>query len=429
MQNNAYSIRKEAQNLRSNGEYEKAVKLFKQLWYHSESKDKWDGWGLAFCLNKLKQYEEAFAVSSEVHQLAPNFDHNRSQFTWSSYMVNVKNFPDNGNPSQLARNAYEILKISENKRDDLFRIKTVLKMMEFSANSNYWEKVIEWAENIDPKDLSTNVFSGMSSDGKKFTKPSDKEVYYLKMAKALYKLGRYGECLTLCNKGLECFHNEPWLMWHKGISLSKLGNYDEAVSVLQKTRLIKKDWFILRDLSAAYYKKRSYNDALGVFLDAAIDSVKIPNPENRWELYYLGAKIYDKLGKQNLSEKHFTLVYKLRKENHWKINDFLEAEVSKLKIDESLTSSTLLKELYQIWQSELQDLIPLKRGVVKNFIAGGTAGFIKTDDGDIFFRTKNTKDGKHKLKVGDQVELQTRKSFDKSKNKESLEAVHIKIIT
>ena len=49
-------INSEHQNadiLRKNHQYKDAIDAYQKLW--DETEDKWDGWGLALCLNKEKQ--------------------------------------------------------------------------------------------------------------------------------------------------------------------------------------------------------------------------------------------------------------------------------------------------------------------------------------------------------------------------------------
>lgn len=418
--------RKIAKEQRRSGYYSQAAELYEALWSEVSPTDKWDGWGLAYCLNKLKKYNQAYQICKEVYKLDQNFEMIISQCSLSAFMTNIKYFPDDGDATELAGYANEIIKTTRNKRDDLFRIQTVLKMMDYSSNKRYWEKVIEWSDNIDFKDLSKEDFKGKSGDGKDFRKPSDKETYYLKLSKALSKLNRNQECLDLCNEGLIDFPQNVFLERYKGVSLSKLKYNEDAIAILKSVVLKKQDWFILKDLSAAYYRKGDYSKALEAFLEGAINSSRIPNPENRWELYYLGAKIYDKLGDEEKANKHLAIVVKLREENDWKIPDYLEAEIQNRELDSVNNRLELFNELKTGWTAEKMKALPLKQGRVSNLIADGKAGFIKVDqEPDIFFNMRNKLNSHERISKGDKVNFRVRKSFDKSKNQESLEAVFI----
>ena len=64
--------RESAKALKTEGNYQEALLLFKTLW--EETKDKWDGWNLAYCYNKSKQFEEALDISKAVYASDKDFD-------------------------------------------------------------------------------------------------------------------------------------------------------------------------------------------------------------------------------------------------------------------------------------------------------------------------------------------------------------------
>ena len=82
--------REKAMSLKKQGKYEEAILLFKELF--EETNDKWDGWNLAYCYNKCKNYSDALEVSKKVYALDNEFDYIKSQFAWSAYMLNIKDF-------------------------------------------------------------------------------------------------------------------------------------------------------------------------------------------------------------------------------------------------------------------------------------------------------------------------------------------------
>lgn len=418
-----------AQELRKQKKYSDALPLFKELWEKSEPKDKWDGWGYAYCLNQLKDYKTAYYVSKKVYEIDNSFEYNQSQFAWASYMTNVKEYPEDASLEELEKFVSEIITVTNHKSDSLFRNQAILKVMDHALSKTNWQSVIEWSKSLNPDNLSTEAFKGQSKDGKNFTKPSDKESYFLKLSKALERNEQFQECVAICDKALESFPDEIWIKWHKGSSLRKLKKYSEAIKLLEEVKLKKKDWFIYKDLSAAYYGDSKYDKAYENFIDGSISAIRVPVPQNRWELYYIGAMILYKLNKVADANKHIALVYKLREENSWGIQDFIKKVVDTHKVQLDNTSTQLLDDLKIFWSNEKSKITPLLNGEIKNLMDGRNAGFIKSSGGnEYYFKFSSIIDRKVAPAVGKKVQFNTQKSFDKKKNKESEEAINIKFL-
>jgi len=64
-------IRQNASELRQKQKYAEALPLFKKLW--EEENNKWDGWGYALCLRKLKKYEQSIEISENILKKYNNF--------------------------------------------------------------------------------------------------------------------------------------------------------------------------------------------------------------------------------------------------------------------------------------------------------------------------------------------------------------------
>ncbi|WP_297841000.1 hypothetical protein [Ignavibacterium sp.] len=344
-------------------------------------------------------------------------------------MSNIKDYSDDNSLEVLEEYISEIITVTEGKENELFRTKSILKIMDYLSNKNSWSKVIDWAKLINPAYLDTKPFEGVSSDGKRFRKPSDKESYFLKLSKALEKEEKWQECIDLCNNALIIFPDELWFSWHKASCLRKLKKFKEAISLLEEIKKLKQDWFILKDLSAAYYENKQFDAAFNNFIDAAVSQIKIPEPANRWELFYIGARLLYKQNNIEMADKHIALTFKLREEKGWKIPDFLQTDVYRRKIDIKKTSLELFNELKDFWIREQQNSLPKQTGRIKNLFQNDKAGFIAGQDGkSYYFKANSFLDNKSRLKVNCHVQFNIKKSFDKKKNRESEEAINISII-
>lgn len=426
--NNINEKRQNAIKLRKEKKYEAALPIYKELWEIEKTKDKWDGWGYAICLNQTKQYQEAYKVSGAVYDSDKSFSYIRGQFAWSAYMLNIKDYPDTEPTEKLEGYVKEIVEVTGDNDDELFRIKAILKMMDhFQAKGNF-NRVIEWSKKLNPDKLDIKSFNGTNADGKKFRTPSDKESYYLKLSKALEKSEKFNECISICDEGLKLFPEEIWFKWHKGVSLRKIKNPDSAIELLKEVNRLKRDWFVFKELSASYYDKKEYENALKYFIEGCIGSVRLPNPENRWELYFLGGRIYQRLNRNDVAAKHMLFTYRLREETGYKIQDFLQKEVADIINTDKRSSEEIINELKVFWSSEQNNLSPRLTGTIKNLINENSAGFITAENKtEYYFRARNFRGSEVDLVPGKQVEFNLGKSFDRKKNRDSEEAINIRV--
>ena len=69
MMNDLNGLREKANSLRRENRYLEALEPYRIIWEETEgSRDKWDGWGYAFCLNKCGFHEKALKVCKEIYQ-------------------------------------------------------------------------------------------------------------------------------------------------------------------------------------------------------------------------------------------------------------------------------------------------------------------------------------------------------------------------
>ena len=125
--NNIDQKRESAKSLKTQGDYHEASQLFKTIW--EETKDKWDGWNLAYCYNKSKQFEDALEISKLVYAIDKDFDFIKGTYAWSAFMLNINNY-NGDNYDELKTYAEGILTLTKNKEEDVFRHLTILKMMD-----------------------------------------------------------------------------------------------------------------------------------------------------------------------------------------------------------------------------------------------------------------------------------------------------------
>ena len=268
--------RDQATLFRKQGSFEQAIPLFDELW--KETKDKWDGWGLANCLCKTKNFERALSISKEVYKKDTDFNLIKGTYTWSAYMCHIKDFRNDDNYETLKSYGSGILKLSDSNHDDVFRQLTVLKIMEFCENKGMWDAVVAWSEKIDGRILNNQPYK-MKSNGKNITIPSNREKFYLKITKAHEKLEKWSDCFEKSCEALNHFPDEIWFQRRKAISQGHNGNIEQAIEDLTKISLVKSDWFIFRDIAVFYANNGDIDKALDFIIEGCIVSVKQPDPD------------------------------------------------------------------------------------------------------------------------------------------------------
>ena len=86
----------------------------------------------------------------------------------------------------------------------------------------------------------------------------------------------------------------------------------------------------------------------------------------------------------------------------------------------------LESEIKEYWLEFRYKNQELQRGTIRTIFEHGKSGFIKSDDNQlIYFNTREFKSDISTLIEGQTVSFYTKKGFNKSKNRESINAVNI----
>jgi tetratricopeptide (TPR) repeat protein len=426
--NDMQSLRKQATAFRKGNDFEKALSLYQSLW--DSTHDKWDGWGAALCLNKLKKFEKALVISKAVFEIDREFEYIRGQYSWAAYMSKIKNYGNDEDYNQLKLYANGIVQLTKNNINDTFRQLTILKLMDICEKKGFWDALIIWSQKINADDLSSNPFK-TNINGKNISIPSNRQKFYLKTTKAYEKLEKWGKCYEESCKALKHFPDDIWYSRRKAISEGNTGNIEKAIESLIEISLVKGDWFIHRDIAVLYAKNNQFSKALDSIIESCLISYKQPDPGFRWEIYFNAAQYLKHLGEIECSKKHLSLAYSLKSSEGWKIGPALSELANELgyALDEIDDIKGLFYELKSFWEEHKFSQLPNKEGEIKTILPNGKSGFISTKEGDSFyFRTPSFKGNRRLIEVSQKVKFYTKESFDRKKNKKSLEAVEIKVI-
>lgn len=416
-------LQEKAQLLKADKNYEEAAKLYKEL--YDKNGDKWDGWGLAFCLNKLKKYKEALVLSEKIYQEDDNFEYIKSTYAWSLYMEKINQSSSGFDSNNIQKNLNIILDLEQDRK--FWSGKALIATLDHFSKNNGWETVYEIGKKNDPI-----ILDDRSREWEGRTISSDREKWYLKTTKACAQLGKWTDCMEISKKGLEDFPDVIWLKRSYALSMGYSGYSEKAIKLLKDLLIQKQDWFMYRDIARIYRKDSNLLEEKNYLIQGCFVSKNIPDPKFRWEMYYdLGCNLIAS-NELEYGKLHIQLALAVRTEEGWPIPDNLQSIINKYAIEDQFekTGKQFIKELSFYWKKEKPNPYSgqvKKNGEIKAILPNGKSGFITSLDGDYFFRFDKLNFNKSQVKLGLSVSFYTEKTFDKKKDKESLMAVDISI--
>lgn len=332
----------------------------------------------------------------------------RRFYAWALYHLHIKN-PSSEDELVKSCELISELLIQEdtNKVKVCAYTTSMLKIINYFKDNAY--ECLKWLDMLNPKLLNSNPRS-MNRDGRISKFYSDKEKWYSLKTKHLLDMGEYEETIKFADEALneldEFVNNSDiWFKWRIAIANKDLDNYDEALKYLEEIINSKNDWFILKELAEIYSLNGDYDSALKYAMDAALAKGDIKYKIN---LYRLLDEIFIAKDMDEDSDKIVKLIEAIEDDEN-----FVEIE----------------KELKERWVEIKFNNQQRSYGTISNILSHGKAGFIKADDGEsYYFNIYEIQGDKSKVKEGDYVSFFLEESFDKKKNKKTLNAVNINIV-
>ena len=215
--------------------------------------------------------------------------------------------------------------------------------------------------------------------------------------------------------------SDVWYNWRIAKCLKDLDKNEEALSYLKEVSKVKRDWFVSKEIAENYFMLNDVDNACEYISKAVLTndpaSIKV-------NLYYL---IYQILKDSNpdLALKHAELFVALKLDSDSQIPSVIDELLIE---EENLDKYQLEKEIKAYWSEYKFKDQELQYGTITKVFEDRNFGFItSTDDESIFFRKYEFKDDRSKLREGQFVSFYTEKSFDKSKNREAINAVNVRL--
>lgn len=372
-------------------------------------------------LYKSKKYEEALAIYEKYFQTSPEVLNNWDKifYSWSLYQLYIKDAQDEDKLFESAELVTELVKQDDlNKKPVCAYTLSVFKVLDYLYSQNDYFNLINWLEKINPELLDEKRFE---SNDRVYR--SRKEKYYDYATKAYFECEDFEKCIEIANEALTSLSeftnsSDIWYRWRIAKSLKELMENKEALIYLEEIVKVKKDWFVQKEIAENYYILDEDEKALDYICAAVLTN----DPSNiKVNLYYLAYKIL-KEQDPDLALKHAELFLTIKLDNDSQVPD----DIEELMIDEdNLNKKDLEREIKQYWSEYKFKDQELQYGTITKIFEHGRSGFITSDDNEsLYFNVYDFKGDN--LDLGQYVSFFTEKSFDKSKNKESLKAVNIR---
>lgn len=427
------NIKKQADEYRKAKNYTEALPLYKNLWdNYRDSCNEWDGWGYAFCLRHLKEYQSSLDICREVYKIKPDFEQIKGLYAWCIYYteIAVTNVTNESNFFKAGEGILRLIK--ENDQYSPF-LATVFKTLEYLNEKAIYptDKILEWTSKLNFEALDSTPYSFTDNDGKVRELASKKEQYFMWRTKALQKKGLFDECIELSQKALETletFHysNDVWFARRISLSYRGLGKLDIALKQLEDLLKHKNEWFIYKEIAEIYLEQKDIDNALKFAVNGALCFGDI---DKKLNLYKLLVDILTYKNQDNDAKKHVELIYQIRKSQDWDIDNELQILINKFQVDTNqvLNTKNLEKDLKQLWEKLKFSGQEIQVGTIKSILPNGKAGFIETENRkSYYFKITKSLSSQRWCKEGQKVSFFLEKGFDTSKNRETENAVNLR---
>ncbi|MDZ4765734.1 MAG: hypothetical protein SGI73_14380 [Chloroflexota bacterium] len=186
------------------------------------------------------------------------------------------------------------------------------------------------------------------------------QVWTLNRARALYVLGRYADCLNVCQSALVgevewVADGEGWVHCRVATCHHKLGDTDEALCEFERLmhKRIDLRWYVPHSLSECLLEVERPLKAYLYTAQAALNRRSHERLAAKWRVFWQGARVCDALNAPNLSALHTLMAVKLLMENKRPVERDLQIRLEVIPVDVlSLSSSeSLFTELRPMWDA------------------------------------------------------------------------------
>lgn len=428
-------LKEKANSLRSAQQFSEAIAVYEILWNeYKEECSETDWWSYAVCLQKSGRQADALAIAEVVFPEKPDYNNMRNVYCWATYFTKVKvdRIENEADFLDAARRVVENSRQQDKNYPYLLAVYKVLDFLERKFPSDP-EGLVEWTDRLDPAILDDKPQAVKLKDGKEKEFPSDKEKYYAYRSKALLEVGRFDDCVELCDEGLEAievfhFDNDNWLRRRKAVCKEKQGDIEGAMVILMNVLRRKDDWSSRLGLARLQYRTGEKRKAMLNCVDGATQHGDF---ERKGSLYKFMAEMLFNEHRIEDAKKHISYAYVMQKEARMNIDPELLLLAQQFGIDLNTLPEgrRLAGVMRRLWDDiRYEDQIQYT-GVIRSVLPNGKAAFVEeAPRKSYFFSRKDFKGKDDEFVAGANVTFYLIDGFDTKKGIATRNAVNVRLV-
>jgi tetratricopeptide (TPR) repeat protein/cold shock CspA family protein len=422
-----YTIKQAAWTFAELDQHHQAAELFDRIW--QAGPDDYIISSYIRCLRKVGRLDDAETIGRDGLNRKPQDQFIRRELGWVIYDKYLKPAKEDSDLDAITKIAYEIIGLHS---DELLLTRTVLAVIKVAKDQNNvrWRVVLEWADKINPQMLDAQA---KEYNGKRVM--SDRETFYIGRTRALLETDRHQEAINQAQEGLQEFPRSFFLARYDALAHAAMSNIDYAVEKMrQLQRHPRCDWYATAELANLEHQLGN-NDEAYRLMCSALNTTR-QSAEYKIGYFVTLACIAMALGKTLVAAAHLKLARVIRARKEWSTpSELLQAEKVLHEISDQPEGSDfsmpdnendLVRFCQKLWiegssnpQERIQGVILSPRTPGDGFT------FIKPSHGGekIFVHARNLPRNYHE---GMTVDFAVKPSFDKKRNRESVEAVDVR---
>lgn len=418
-----------ANQLRKNGQFAEALAMYETHWSDETlPRYEWDTWSYAFCLKKANRYAELLDFCRKAYTSYPSFEALNTLYAWAIYYTTVR--AEGVKEADLSKAAKGIIRLTTQSNVYAPYTLAVMKVMEVLAQKNKFpaKEILEWSALLDVSLLDTTPSSFVDKRGKTVALASKCEQFFGFRLKALCLDEQHEACIATSAQALSFlpklhYGNEHWFRRYAALSYSKMGDFAQALSLLQTIFSRKKDWFVASDIASVLMKMERTEEAIDYLNTAAFG---FGDMEKKVKVYKALAQAHSLLGAKELALEYYELVALVRSDFGWAADIdttivLLDAGItagrfgSSLALYERLKTSVVVGKTLAVAQSTFAKSEIRIIGSVLSILPNGKSGFVKAKFGKSYFFQFKDLVGKKTVQIGNEVSFQLAAAFDPKK--------------
>lgn len=393
------------------------------------------------CFNTNKNENHlnlASKLSKEVYMNEPGHRFNASLYMWLTYKCYVSAKATNINRDLRLRAANFIIQHTAQENYSPYEL-TVTEIVKFLDNGTPKNPalILEWQHHLNPKLLTKIGNTFKKDDGETISSASPFEKWHVTTIKLLLELEQYEACIQAVDTLMDelkppfsQFHhnNDSWSLRRKAQALVAIQRTDEAYAVLQEVIKKFQHSAVYYDLMKISRLQGDEQQALLYGAEGLLD--RSGKYEHKLKILKDCAEILTAQNLVNESYAHYALIQKVRERNEWKPDATALTEMTRLQEVDPTCKPFSNKQLQNLWQQWITEQYEVGEGTVKTILPNGKSGFIQVEEGqvDYYFNIRNSNCSMNELQQGTAVKFRKKPSFDRAKNRESIEAIQITVL-